>query len=235
MFKRLRQCWPLNNEPNRNWAVRAWLAALPAGSSVLDAGAGFQRYRNDAKHLAYTSQDFGEYKGGEEFADRKTPDWDSTHCDLLCDITAIPVPDGCFEAVLCTEVFEHLPDPQRALLELARVLKPGGRMLLTAPFRSLYHQEPYFFTSGFSVYWYEHHAQAAGLTIDAIEANGDYFGDLAQELVRLVSLGPLLQRLCAAILVSPLIIYLAVLRRWRSIKAPTSCWGYHVYLRKSAQ
>ena len=201
---------------------------------MLDAGAGIQRYRQDAAHLAYTSQDFGGYKGGEVFADRKTPDWDSTCCDLLCDITAIPVVDGHFDAVLCTEVFEHLPEPQKALAELARVLRPGGAMLLTAPFRSLYHQEPYFFTSGFSTYWYEHHAPACGLEIVAIEANGDYWGDLAQELVRLLLLGPFWQRICSLFLVSPLIVYLALLRRCSSLQSPQSCWGYHVTLRKPA-
>jgi len=234
MLKHLRNCWPLNNEPKRNRAVEHWLAALPAGSRLLDAGAGFQRYRSYARHLAYTSQDFGAYKGGEVFADRKTPDWDSSRCDLLCDITEIPVPTGSFEAVLCTEVFEHLPDPQKALAELTRVLAPGGTMLLTAPFRSLYHQEPYFFTSGFSTYWYEHHAAACGLDIEAIDANGDYWSDLAQELVRMLLLGPIWQRLCSLILVMPLIAYLALLRRCSSVKTPQSCWGYHVILRKPA-
>ena len=231
---RLRECWPLNNESNRHRAVRQWLASLPTGTSVLDAGAGVQRYRADAVHLVYTSQDFGAYKGGEAFANRNSPSWDASQCDLVCDITSIPVADGSFDAVLCTEVFEHLPDPQRALQELARVLKPGGRMMLTAPFRSLYHQDPYFFTSGFSRYWYQHHGPASGLMVQTIEPNGSYFADVAQELVRIVRLGPFWQSVCAGLLALPLILYLAILQRWGSIKTPESCWGYHVLLFKPA-
>lgn len=227
-----KNCWPLNNESNRHRAVRAWLASLPPGLSLLDAGAGVQRYRDAAAHLDYTSQDFGDYKGGEAFGDRDSPVWDASRCDLLCDITEIPVEDGRFDAILCTEVFEHLPEPQRALHELARVLKPGGRMLLTAPFRSLYHQDPYFFFSGFSRYWYQHHAAACGLVIEAIEPNGDYYGDVAQELVRIVRLGPFWQRLCAGVLSLPLLIYLALLQRSGRIRTPESCWGYRVWLAK---
>jgi len=229
---RLKDCWPLNNESNRHHAVRTWLASLTPGLVLLDAGAGVQRYREAAAHLVYTSQDFGDYKGGEAFGDRDSPVWDASRCDLLCDITEIPVADGRFDAILCTEVFEHLPDPQRALRELARVLKPGGCMLLTAPFRSLYHQDPYFFFSGFSRYWYQHHAVACGLVIEAIEPNGDYFDDVAQELVRIVRLGPLWQRLCAGILSLPFLVYLALLQRWGRICTPESCWGYHVWLTK---
>ncbi|MEB3234631.1 MAG: methyltransferase domain-containing protein [Cyanobacteriota bacterium] len=231
---RLRDRWPLNNESNRHRAVRQWLAALPPGSSLLDAGAGVQRYRPDAAHLQYTSQDFGEYKGGDVFGDRTSPLWDASRCDLLCDITAIPRPDHSFDAVLCTEVFEHLPDPQLALKELARVLKPGGQLMLTAPFRALYHQEPYFFTSGFSRYWYEHHAHSCGLEIAAIEPNGSYLADVAQELVRIARLGPLWQSLCASLLALPLVAYLGLLQRWGHVKTPESCWGYHVWLVKPA-
>lgn len=228
------QVWPLSNESNRHGAVRRWLASHPGGAKLLDAGAGIQRYRPDASHLNYISQDFGDYKGGEAFGDRSAPAWDAARCDIVCDITAIPVADGHFEYVLCTEVFEHLTDPQLALRELSRVLKPGGRMLLTAPFRALYHQEPYFYTSGFSRYWYQYHAQNCGLLIEAIEPNGSYFSDIAQELVRIIRIGPLWQSVFAGVLTLPFLFYLCVLQRWFKIRTPESCWGYHVYLSKPA-
>ncbi|TMC46506.1 MAG: methyltransferase domain-containing protein, partial [Chloroflexi bacterium] len=42
-------------------------------------------------------------------------------------------PDGSFDTVISCETIEHLPDPRAAIAEFWRVLKPGGRLLLTAP------------------------------------------------------------------------------------------------------
>jgi 2-polyprenyl-3-methyl-5-hydroxy-6-metoxy-1,4-benzoquinol methylase len=49
------------------------------------------------------------------------------------DIQAIAHTDASFDTVVSCETIEHIPDPRRAISELARVLKPGGRLLLTTP------------------------------------------------------------------------------------------------------
>src|SRR6266496_2502049 len=46
------------------------------------------------------------------------------------DVTRLPYPDDWFDCVVCGWMLEHLPDPQPGLRELARVLQPGGKMLL---------------------------------------------------------------------------------------------------------
>jgi len=51
----------------------------------------------------------------------------------ISDIQAIPHPEASFDTVISCETIEHVRDPRKALRELARVLKPGGRLLLTAP------------------------------------------------------------------------------------------------------
>lgn len=51
---------------------------------------------------------------------------------LLCrDAAPLPFPDGHFDAVTCIEALEFLPDPDAALREMARVLRPGGTLLIS--------------------------------------------------------------------------------------------------------
>ncbi len=52
---------------------------------------------------------------------------------LRCDAGALPFPSGSFDAVLAVDLLEHLPDPERALRECARVLRPEGRLLASYP------------------------------------------------------------------------------------------------------
>lgn len=49
---------------------------------------------------------------------------------VAADLTRLPYPDRCFDAAVCGWVLEHLPDPRLGLRELARVLQPGGKLLL---------------------------------------------------------------------------------------------------------
>ena len=49
---------------------------------------------------------------------------------VAADLTRLPYPDAFFDAVICGWVLEHLPDPRPGLRQLARVLQPGGKLLL---------------------------------------------------------------------------------------------------------
>jgi SAM-dependent methyltransferase len=51
------------------------------------------------------------------------------------DVTRLTFEGASFDAVLCCDVLEHVPEHERALCELRRVLRPGGALLLTVPFR----------------------------------------------------------------------------------------------------
>jgi ubiquinone/menaquinone biosynthesis C-methylase UbiE len=51
---------------------------------------------------------------------------------VTADLTRLPFADESFDGVTCGYVLEHLPDPLTGLMEIARVLRPGGRMLLLA-------------------------------------------------------------------------------------------------------
>jgi len=49
------------------------------------------------------------------------------------DATALPFADASFDHIVCSEVLEHIPDDAQAVRELARVLKPGGTLVVTVP------------------------------------------------------------------------------------------------------
>ena len=171
------------NATTRDTWVQAALLALPAGSRLLDAGAGECQYKKHCAHLHYVAQDVGVYDGKGEHG-LQTGTWDFSNVDIVSDITAIPEPDGSFDAVLCTEVLEHLTDPVQALGELTRLLRSGGTILITAPFWSLTHFAPYHYATGFNRYFYEHHLGRLGFEIIEIVPNGNFFECIGQELRR---------------------------------------------------
>ncbi len=57
----------------------------------------------------------------------------------------IPFPDNHFDAILCTEVLEHAAHPEVLVAEMHRVLRPGGKLVLTVPFSARVHHIPYDF------------------------------------------------------------------------------------------
>ncbi|MBS1227023.1 MAG: Methyltransferase type 11 [Proteobacteria bacterium] len=166
--------------------VQEKLKNIPASARVLDAGAGQCRYKSFLNHTRYETQDFAQYLGRESGPLKET--WDYGKLDYVCDITNIPVEDGSFDAVLCTEVLEHVPDPISAIKELARLITPGGVMIVTAPLGSGVHQEPYHFYGGFSKYFFERYFEEFGLDIIEIKPIGGLLKHVAQENYRVSSI-----------------------------------------------
>lgn len=167
-----------NQRGRDNW-VAAKAAATPAGSAILDVGAGTCPYRQLFAHCRYTAHDFKGYEGvklggGTSYGE----------IDLIGDITAIPAPDASFDVVMCTEVLEHVPDPVAALREMVRLLRSGGRLLLTAPLGSGLHQEPFHYYGGFTRHFYERFLPPMGVQLVEITSNGGFFLHLAQECAR---------------------------------------------------
>jgi SAM-dependent methyltransferase len=162
----------------------AWVArqarTVAAGSRVLDVGAGSAPYRRLFAHCEYRTQDFA------QLTPEQLRDGGYGRIDYVCDAAAIPVPPASFDAIVCTEVLEHVPDPARVLVEFARILRPGGRAFLTAPLGSGIHQEPHHYFGGFTPWWYRRFLAEAGFESIAIEANGGTFRLFGQESVRFV-------------------------------------------------
>jgi SAM-dependent methyltransferase len=173
-----------NNESNRLKWLEETLKKIPAGLRILDAGAGELAKKIYCSHLDYVSQDFGQYDGKGNNKGLQTKEWDNSKLDIVCDITNIPEPDKSFDAIMCIEVFEHIPDPIAAIKEFSRLLRPGGYLIITAPFCSATHFAPYHFYTGFNTYFYEKHLLDTGFDIQEINANGNFFEFVAQELLR---------------------------------------------------
>lgn len=178
-----------SNEDNRNQWVIETLENLTPGITLLDAGAGEQPYKKHCTHLQYVSQDFAAYNPQAVKEGLHMSNWDYGTLDIISDVTAIPRPDASFDAILCTEVIEHIVNPIEAIKEFSRLLKPGGQLLLTAPFCSMTHFAPYHFYSGYNRFFYESVLPTYGFEIVEMQENGNYFEYLAQELKRIESIG----------------------------------------------
>jgi ubiquinone/menaquinone biosynthesis C-methylase UbiE len=66
----------------------------------------------------------------------KKAHYSASDCEFLrCDLSKPPLPlaDGMFDLVYCSEVLEHLNDPEQLLAEVRRILKPHGYFLMTTP------------------------------------------------------------------------------------------------------
>jgi SAM-dependent methyltransferase len=98
---------------------------------ILDAACGNGRYtrfvlRQADRDAMVTGFDYSQ--GMLRRARHRLKHTRATH--VAADITRLPYLDASFDAIICGWVLEHLPDPRPGLRELARVLKPGGKVLL---------------------------------------------------------------------------------------------------------
>jgi ubiquinone/menaquinone biosynthesis C-methylase UbiE len=102
---------------------------------VLDVGCGQSPYRYllDARTTRYVGIDIFEADRFDYANDEIVP-FDGEH---------IPFPDEKFDAVLCTEVLEHVERFQGLVDEIFRVLKTGGKAVFTVPWSARYHYVPY--------------------------------------------------------------------------------------------
>lgn len=173
----------LTNAQARDKWIKETLAEIAPGRSILDVGAGECQYKKYCRHLQYKAQDVAQYDGVGNSRGLHTKGADYAQLDFVCDLYDIPETPT-YDAVLCTEVIEHVTDPVRAVAKLCTLTAPGGTLILTAPFCSLTHYAPYHYATGFSEYFYRHQLAQNGLEIETLQPNGGYFDYLSQELRR---------------------------------------------------
>jgi SAM-dependent methyltransferase len=156
--------------------VRGVAGKTPSGAAVLDAGAGECRYQPLFSHVRYVAVDFAQ---GD-------PSWNYRLLDVIGRLEQLPFLAATFDVVLSIVVLEHTPEPQRAIEEFARVVKPGGKIYLVIPHMWEEHQKPYDFfrfTSGGIRYLME----SAGFQVTAVEPVGGFFWQLGRRLMAVLS------------------------------------------------
>lgn len=119
--------------------VRLLGTAAPAcRGRLLDVGCGTKPY--EPLFAPYVT----EYCGIENRATlAATHDARTAAADFYYDGERLPFEDSSFDVVLSVSVLEHTPRPELLFGEMARVLKPGGRMLQHVPFSFRMHEEPH--------------------------------------------------------------------------------------------
>jgi SAM-dependent methyltransferase len=96
---------------------------------------------------------------------------------VQADAQYIPFGDGCFDVVFCSELLEHVPNPQVVLQEAHRVLRCGGMLLMTAPFLYRVHADPYDY-GRYTAYYWRTVLTSAGFDAITIEPQGLFYSVL---------------------------------------------------------
>jgi SAM-dependent methyltransferase len=109
----------------------------PLRGTVLDVGCGESPFA----HLLSPEARYV----GIDIEDAATFGMASDQSILRYDGTTLPFADDSMDHILCTEVLEHVEDPQSFVAELYRVLKPGGSLIATVPFSARVHHAPHDF------------------------------------------------------------------------------------------
>ncbi len=219
------------NEFNRHKWVINKLSKIKENTTLLDAGCGTQRYKKYCKHLEYYGQDFGEYKPEKLNEGLQMDTWEYGKLAYVGNIWDINEKDETFDTILCTEVLEHIPYPNETIKEFSRLLKHGGILILTAPYASLPHFQPYYYYSGFSQEWYKYLLEQNGLELIEISPNGDFFTFLIQENIRGIQItNNYFLKICYGLILIPKIILDLLLSKIN--KNYQLVLGYHVHARK---
>ncbi len=126
--------------------------------TLLDIGCGTKPYQSFYPHTDYLGIDWPH-------------NLHKSHPEAYADAQYIPFATATFDTVVCTEVIEHLPEPALALQNIARVLRPGGHLILSAPFVHVLHEVPFDFFR-FTPIGLQHLVKGAGFEVVNTWARG---------------------------------------------------------------
>jgi SAM-dependent methyltransferase len=173
-------------------AVSAFAASLADGARVLDAGAGECAYKDRFTQQRYTGVDLG-------IGDAR---WNYAQLDAMADLSRLPFRDGAFAAAVNIVTLEHVREPGVVLAELARVLAPGGRLLLVVPHEWEEHQTPHDYFR-YTRYGVRYLLERAGFAAIEVEPVGGFFRLLSRRLLNALQFFPGIWFFAGALLFVP--------------------------------
>lgn len=135
-----------------------------SNKNILDIGCGIKPYQDLFNAASYIGIDIED--GGHSNQAKVV--------DKFYNGVDIPYPNNSFEIVICTEVLEHVKEPEKLLTEIKRVLKTDGQVFLTMPFVWNEHEIPYDFNR-FTRYQRRMIFEKSGLNIRSLEETTGVF------------------------------------------------------------
>lgn len=102
--------------------------------------------------------------------------------DVVCDASTTPFSENSFDAVICAELLEHVRDPRRVLLEVSRILRPGGKLIASVPFLFPIHGDPEDYGRYTDHFW-QMELEGCGFSNIVLVKQGAWHGVLA-EMIR---------------------------------------------------
>jgi SAM-dependent methyltransferase len=166
------------------WSYLKEVAPLAKGR-LLDVGCGDKPY--EELFRPYVSDYIGvEYSETFELTSASTPLTQTSGerrrgPDVVYNGDRLPFPDGSFDTVLNVQVLEHTPRPGRLVAEMARVLAPGGTLILMAPFQFRLHEQPHDYFR-FSPHGLRQLCKEAGLEVTRVEQMGSLWSLIGHKL-----------------------------------------------------
>ena len=137
--------------------------AVRLSGRLLDYGCGRKPYRNLFTVTEYVGVDIQE----------SGHDHSLSEVDVFFDGKKLPFPNSHFDSLFCSEVLEHIFEPDEALGEMHRVLKPGATALFTVPFCWNEHEAPYDYAR-YSSFGVKHLIERNGFKVLEMKKAGNF-------------------------------------------------------------
>ncbi len=132
---------------------------------ILDfgAGGGKQKALVSAHAKSYTSLDLDP----------------ACHPDIVGDVLSPPIPDTSYDTIVSNQVMEHVKEPWVMIEHIARILRPGGICILSAPFMAPFHANPTDFTR-FTEQGMRHLVERTGLEVILCTKHGGVWASIGE-------------------------------------------------------